>query len=350
MCRIVWLGLICLSMCLSVVAQTPPAENLAPLLQEFRVALANDRLSAAAELADRLENGVRAKYDAWLIRDARERTQEILGWLPVDMEALWINQEPFVIDPQQSMELLHFHPTQAYSMDRLMALNGGDIYRALANRTVRLAGGAARRIGEPSMGIPGPVAANVAYFYFFDSPVSLPPPTEQIEGHPAWRATATVDTGAPFGPGFKRETREDVNWLVLVKPNVLILANSRELTGQILARMAGAGKGRALPDSLPEWQHVSRDASFWALRHFIAAKAISQPDGITVAFHSAERQLELQYLGSASPTAAKWEISDGEFQIEHLEPGRWRLVSDIKARGPFPFHFAMSKLGFGVYR
>lgn len=156
--RIVWLGFICVA----VGAQSPPAENLAPLLREFRVALENDRLSAAAELADRLENSVRAKYDAWLIRDARERTQEIIGWLPVDIEALWINQEPFVIDPQHSMELLYGRPTQAYSMDRLMALNGGGIYRALANRTVRLAGGAARRIGEPSMGIPGPVAANVA--------------------------------------------------------------------------------------------------------------------------------------------------------------------------------------------
>ena len=246
MCRIVWLGLIC---CISVGAQTPPADNLAPLLRDFRIALENDRLSVAAELADRLENSVRAKYDAWLIRDARERTQEIIGWLPIDMESLWINQKPFVIDPQQSIELLHGHPTQAYSMDRLMALNGGDIYRALANRTVRLAGGAARRIGEPSMGIPGPVAANVAYFYFFDNPVSLPPPTEQIEGYPAWRATATVDAGAPFRPGLARETREDVNWLVLVKPDVLILANSREMTGQILARMAGIGKGRIQGDS-----------------------------------------------------------------------------------------------------
>ena len=346
MCRIVWLALICIS----VDAQTRPAENLAPLLREFRVALENDRLSAAAELADELENSVRAKYDAWLIRDARERTQEILSWLPVDMEALWINQEPFVIDSQQSMELLYGRPTQAYSMDRLMALNSGDIYRALANRTVRLVGGAARRIGEPSMGIPGPVAANVAYFYFFDNPVSLPPPTEQIEGHPAWRAAATVDAGATFRPGLKRETREDVNWLVLVKPDVLILANSREMTGQILARMAGIGKGRALPDDLPEWQHVSRNASFWALRHFIAAKPTLQPDGIAVTFHAAEGRLELQYLGSASPAEAKWYISDSEFQIEHPEPARWRLISDVKARGPSAFHFAMTKLGFGVYR
>ena len=347
MCRIVWLGLIC---CISASAQTPPAENLAPLLRDFRVALENNRLSAAAELADRLENSIRTRYDAWLIRDARERTQEIIGWLPIDIESLWINQKPFVIDPQQSMELLHGHPMQAYSMDRLMALNGGDIYRALANRTVRLAGGAARRIGEPSMGIPGPVAANVAYFYFFDNPVSLPPPTEQIEGHPAWRATATVDAGAPFRPGLERETRQDVNWLVLVKPDVLILANSREMTGQILARMAGIGKGRALPDDLLEWQHVSRNASFWALRHFTAAKPSPQPDGITVTFDATEGRLELQYLSSASPIDAKGYISDSEFQIEHPEPARWRLVSDVKARGPYPFHFAMAKLGFGVYR
>jgi len=338
--------------------------ELTPLIRELRAAVQDDSLASASEIANRLDEAVQRQYSGWLIHDSRERIRDVLQWLPRDVESFWVNQEPFKIEPEQSVQLLYGRPALVYSVDRLMSLNGGAFYKSLANRTVRLVMAATKNIGPEDRAVPGVIGAqDVAYFYFFDGPVHLPPADERIQGHSAWKGTAVIDSGAPFEPGVKREQREDENWIILPRPDLLIVANRHEMLNRILEQMSAGSKTRALPDDLPEWTQVNQSAPFWGLRHYSAqskpkpgeqgydAAELPRPDGsaqgITVQFDTANQKLEVRYLSTA-PVAEGQLV--GQFKIQHSEPQVWKLVSDIQDRGPWPVHFAMSMLGFGEYR
>jgi hypothetical protein len=280
------------------------------------------------------------------------------------MESLWVNQEPFIIKPEESVGVLWGRPIQVYSMDRLAALDHGNMYRALGNATVRLVVAAGRNLREGQLGIPGPMTTqDVAYFYFFADPVKLPSPDESVQGRPVWRLTAKIDSGASPQPGVRRTQREDENWIALARPDLLILVNRRELLGQVLKQADGKPTTRALAADLPEWAHVDQSAPFWGLRHYTAQSKpkrgepgfgladLPRPDGsaigVTVQFDPARQRLEIRYLSGGRPRQLNL---DRQFQVEHPETGVWRLLSDVQARGPWPVHFALSTLGFGEYR
>ncbi|MGA3028287.1 MAG: hypothetical protein ABSF98_26365 [Bryobacteraceae bacterium] len=357
---------------IGVAAQVFGQDDLTQAIGGLRTAVRNDSLASAADIADRLDDAVQLRYKASLIRDAGQRVQDVLSWLPDDTESLWVNQKPFTIKPEESLQLLYGRPIQVYSVDRLSVLNEGDFYRALANRTVRLvvAAGAniPRRIPDEGLMVPGRMAARDAtYFYFFTEPVDLPTPDESIEGRPVWHATAKTDAGGISQRGVKRPERQSENWITLARPDLLILTNRHELLDQILHRLAGGSKSRALPADLPEWAYVNRRAPFWGLRHYSTqsrpkpgdpgfdAAELPAPDGcatgVTVQFDPAGQRLEVRYLSSARPVQ---EGAFGDlkraFQVDHPESGVWRLSSDIQAKGEFPVHFALEMLGFGLYR
>jgi len=101
-------------------AQAPEPPGLVRMTHELRAAIQSDSLTSAAEIATKLDNAVQAHYRAWLVRDSRERVDEVLTWVAADTESLWVNLEPFVIDREQSLALLYGRPTQGYALDRLM--------------------------------------------------------------------------------------------------------------------------------------------------------------------------------------------------------------------------------------
>jgi hypothetical protein len=348
--RVFWLSFVSVSLA----AQTPSQQGLSPLTRELRTAIQNDSLAAASELADKLDGAVQQRYKHWLIRDAGQRVKEVLAWLPGDTESLWVNQEPFVITPAETAEMLYERPAQLYSVDRLMALDGGKFYRALGNHTVRLVVAAARQIraaGE-NISVPGRIAAqDLAYFYFFADTVDLPEPDESFEGRPVWHAT-----------------QPDENWITLAQSDLLILSNRRELLADVLRRITGGGSSRALPPDLPEWSQVTRSASFWGLRHYTALSKPKQGDsgfdqaelprpdgaatGVVMRFDSVSRRLEIRYLSDAQVVQHRGAAAAllRDFQVDQTQPGVWRLVSDTEERGSWPVHFALTMLGFGMYR
>ena len=184
-----------------------------------------------------------------------------------------------------------------------------------------------------------------------------------------WHAIAKIDAGEAPRPGEKPAQRDDENWLALARPDAMILTNGRAILAEVLARAAFGSKTRAMPADLPEWAHVDRSASFWGLRHYTdGAKAKPgdpragvadlphHPDskavGATVRFDAAKQQMELVYL-SPSPLLRRPGMADllgREFKVDQPEAGVWSLTSDVRARGPFPVHFAFVTLGFGMYR
>lgn len=354
---------------LAAAAQTPVEPDWATRTRDLRTAIQNGSLASAAEMARKLDDAVQRQYTAWLIRDGAQRVDEARAWLPPDTESLWVNQQPFTIDPQESTHLLYERPIRQYSLDRLIALDGGRFYRALGGRTVRIVVAAARNISREQRGIPGPVLAHdVFYVYFFATAVDLPDSDESIQGRPVWRATAKVYSRQLPEPGKQPERVDDENWLALARPDVLILTNRRELIEGVLQRAAQHATTLTLPNELPEWAHVNSKALFWGLRHYSAqskpspgeryfrAADLPRPDGaatgVTVEFDPDRQRLQMLYLSGSElrPRRGSADTLYTQFQIDRPETGLWRLNSDIQARGPWPVSFAFTMLGFGIYQ
>ena len=320
-------------------------------MQDLRVAIGRNDLNLAADLTKKLDDAVQTRYRAWLIRDASERVEEALSWLPVDTESLWINQDPFIIKADDSRELLQNRPTDLYSMDRLRALNDGKLFRALNDRVIRFVIGATRGMGihPQEQGVPEPIAErqDVIYFYYFSEPINLSGADESIQGQPVWRGIVKINRETPFRlPAPERSQEEDENWIAVARPDLLILTNNKNLLKEVLDRVVLGSKSRALPATLPEWRHVDRGASFWGLRHYtdrsrpergqrgFGSADLPQPDGsaigATVRFDAPKQRLEIRYL-SPAPLAQDRQTSH-EFTLDQPETGVWRLISDIRER------------------
>lgn len=348
-----------------LIAQSADQASLMRLTRELNTALQNDSLATAAEIASELDDAVQTQHQAWLVRDSDDRVDDVLSWLPDDIESFWVNRSPFVIDGQARE--FGERATTLYSVDRLKLQSEGRFYRLLDHRTVRLAIAATRGIRPPQSTIMTPpimTSRDVVYFYFFTSAVELPPPDESFQGLPIWQTTAKIIGDYTPKPGAQPSQHEDTNWLALAKPNLLIVSNQKDLLASVLDRIAHGSTTRALPANLLEWRQVDRSASFWGLRHYSAeskskacdAAVLPYPDcratGVTLQLDTAKQRLEVRYLSESGPKQSPGPADTvrRDFQVDQPQPGVWSLVSDIAARGQFPLHFGIQMLGFGMYR
>jgi hypothetical protein len=358
--------------------QTSARPDLNRLDREIEDAVRRDDLIKAADLASTLDDGVQRQFRAWLNRDANQRVNEVLNWLPKDIEALWVLRDPIIINPSDSSEPHYgIKVAHLYAVDRLMALNGGQIYRRLQGKTIRLVVAAIRKISSSNSGIAPAFMPDgeVAYFYLLEDAVDedvLGVPDESINKHSFWRGTAKIDAGESWGPQHReRAQREDESWLTFARPNLLVLSSRREMLIEILGHVGGAdlNPDRALPESLVEWGQVDRQAQFWGLRHYSepgllqdaynpknrttgGVQADALAIGVTVRFDFESGNLEIRYSspGATPPRFLTGRTVSRQFQTLQLLKGVWQLKSNTRDRGDFPFHFAAALLGFGGYR
>lgn len=160
-------------------AQPPPPPNLDVLIHEVRSAIEKADLTTASDIAAKLDAAVHQQFQTWLIRDAKQRVDEVLTWLPEDSETLMVYQEPFVISAKDTPADFDGHPARLYATDRLLALDGGKFYAALNGLTVRLVAVGMRDIrarfpGFDTTSTPAPLPqTEAAYFYFLDRPLDM---------------------------------------------------------------------------------------------------------------------------------------------------------------------------------
>lgn len=352
---------------LFLLAQSDPSK----LLRDFRIAVAENSPTTAADAADKLDQAIRARYQAWLVRDASQRVDEFLSWLPANTETFWVNQEPFLVNPDEPPEVLYAKPIQKFSTDRLAAAGDGKIYRAVAGRTIRMVASGAKEYRENRkiLTTPGPqTLREVVYFYLLTEPFDAPPADETIEKRPVWKAPAKITDWTQQLPGQEPPKIDDDNWIALARPDLLILSNRRDVLSTVLARIGQGAESRALPADLGEWQHVNRGASFWGLRHYSAPakpkpgergyeaadlpRADGSATGASVQFDPSSLRLEIEYLSTAPLAKSRGPVDSlrTEFQIDQPSAGVWHLISDVKARGSYPVLFAMQLIGYGEYR
>ena len=328
-------------------AQTAPPD-LNTLLRDVRGAIGNSDLVTAADLATSIDDGVQARLQTWMLRDVRQRVAELLTWLPAGTETLLVDQLPFVLGNTAG------RPDAAYLTGRLSMVGG------LRGRTVRIAAASEMQIRDRAgvaLTIPAamPDAGTVSFYFLAEAldADSLSGREQNILGRPVWRVAA------------RPRSRDDETWMALARPDLLVAVNSRELLADVMDQIVKGSTARALPASLAEWTEVDRSAPVWALRHYPDASdrhdatnpkttgsRLFQTDpgaaGIAVNFDPGRQTLDIHYLSRADRLGIYIEqMLNREFQVDRSRPGVWRLQSNLRERGDFPFHLAMAMLGFG---
>jgi hypothetical protein len=184
---------------------------------------------------------------------------------------------------------------------------------------------------------------------------------------------------------FKEQLEEDT-WTTFVtfpQPGVVLVATNEHFLKQVLSRMrdANAPAGRALPDTLPEWKYVQRDAKFWGLRHYERHQAENDPTspfggrkpanipdeaaiGLTYECNPAvAERATLTYLSGSKvdlkkieesrfPAASEPEATAGlHIQYEQLRPGVMRTTYELDHTKPVDWFFLvlMANMGHAVY-
>ena len=355
----------------------PPPAQPTEILRELDDALKAGDLVKGADLATRLDEEVQRRAKAALVADAAQRVDETLAWLPPDTESVFVLQYPVVVDSRELKASFAALPAELYALDRLAALDEGRFLQQLDGRTIRLTIAALKNARTRGEGAQVPALmpdGDAAYFYYFSSPIGadvLGPSDQKAGAHPVWARTVQIDTGARRAPGMSRgPKREDYTWLALPRPDLLVAASTRDALLSLLDGIGGSGRSgqqRALPATLPEWRLVDRNAQLWGLRHFsrlgdrrdltnpqcIADGASPDPlmRGLAVRFDIDTGTVETRFVhAGAQPPSALAREQGIDYQAEKDADGTWRLRSSIRERGPFPFHLALSLLGFGGYR
>lgn len=184
---------------------------------------------------------------------------------------------------------------------------------------------------------------------------------------------------------FREQLEQDV-WTTLVtfpQPGVVLVATDELFLKQVLSRMdnQGSGTARALPDTLPEWRYVQRDAKFWGLRHYDHQQSDNDPTSpfggqkpANVADNTAigltyecdptiAQKATLTYLTGTGVDLRKIEekrfpttmdpkaITGLHIQYEKLSPGVMRTTYELSQAKPIDLFFFVltANMGHAIY-
>jgi hypothetical protein len=310
-----------------------------------------------------------------------------LSWLPADTETLIVANGPFSIPP----------PETEIDEDRTRLLSKEEInekFEALPTALVGLPEGLLEKLNSRK------VAFAMEGSRHFRAPSELGEmPYEGCD------VVVFVSDVANLGDAFMKDSKnfatkfeevegqrvavfqeklEEDDWTALVafpKPNVLLVATSREYLRDVLARIGGVTGSRALPDGLQEWKYVNTRARCWALRHYDKSQADLDPSspfgeekpanfpddkaiGIVFNFDAAPgRGTTVTYLSGAkdilgivqegffAPQSDPDSIKDLRIHYREIAPGVVQGSFDLVHSEPvWYFTFVlMAVLGHGVY-
>jgi hypothetical protein len=180
------------------------------------------------------------------------------------------------------------------------------------------------------------------------------------------------------------ERMENDTWTILVtfpQDGVVLAATNKRFLQEMLARMRGMPRERALPDTLTEWKYVDQQARFWGLRHydklqakedstspFGGRKAANIPDdeaiGLTY-WSDPNKELKATITYLSGPTVALRKIEESRFPssseaeataglsilYRELAPGVIQTTYDLKYSEPLNWFFfvLMGNMGHAVY-
>jgi hypothetical protein len=263
-----------------------------------------------------------------------------LSWLPADTETLIVGNGPFLIPPPQT----EIDETRTRLLSRqeineqfealptaLVGLPEG-LVKKLNGRKVAFAMEGSRHFRSPSeLGEMPYEGCDIVVFVgdvaslgdsFMKDSKDAATKFEEVEGQRV----------AVF-----REKLEGDVWMTLVafpKPNILVVATSRDYLHDVLARIVGATGPRALRDELPEWKYINIHNHCWGLRHYDKSQANLDPSSPVGGEKSAnfpdDQAIGIVFNFDAAPGrgAAITYLSGAKDALEIVQKGLFPAQSD----------------------
>ncbi|MCD4726499.1 MAG: hypothetical protein K8R46_02480 [Pirellulales bacterium] len=203
------------------------------------------------------------------------RVKQMLDWLPVDTETLFVVNGPFQI-PRKASEIPAFQELlQSMSVGLVAELQDGLFRKQLQGHEVLIAIEGSRRFKSPK-GLGLMPFEGCQMLLFDDSSDGALKSALKLCLEKADETIRLSDVDVAI---FNEKWEAD-KWLLFVtrpRRGVLLCATDRGFLEQVLARMKQEHQDRALPEQLPEWRHVSTTAKAWAIRHYRKETADQDP-------------------------------------------------------------------------
>ncbi len=251
-------------------AQSAAKADLLRLTDELNSAIQSDDWTKAVKLSRALKTATEDARNRAMQTTGNEQVDLFLAWFPADTETVVVAQQPFEIATNPGKPPTAIDLAQSFVLSLLRAAEKGKFSSDLAGRTLRLAALGARRFGqEPETHHPsdqrvtlGMIPYQGCAIYSFSaaipSPVLNRPPEDSIMGYRVW-----ISKGSQSD-----EPNRDNYFVSMLKPDVMLVCNSRTFFQETVERLGLLPKQRALPVDLPEWKLVDRSVPLWGITHY----------------------------------------------------------------------------------
>lgn len=274
---------------------------------------------------------------------------DILNWLPTNSETLVVANGPFVLRaPNVEDDEMSF-----LDVTRLLLCRVPEpICRKLDGQRVRIALEASRRYAWPRAGL-GAMEYEGCLIIEFDE--SARAAVNQAVGDfiQATEKKKKINGTVIASIDLNEDSKGWTYYVALPRMNLLVCASHQDLLSQVLERMNGGYANRAFPESIPEWEHVDRNAPLWAIRHYRSdyaefdpssplrpKSAANEPDSKAIGFvfwyqATPESRATCRYLsGSADGMQLLkngWDSPSNGFKPTYHEvaPGVFELTTSI---------------------
>lgn len=148
---------------------------------------------------------------------------------------------------------------------------------------------------------------------------------------------------------FEEPSEQDIltTFVTFPQPGVVLVATDGQFLRQVLSRMRDEKEqgGRALPDTLPEWKYVNKQAQFWGLRHYDRKQANEDPTSPLRrpgAANPDDEAIGLTYAcdPSAALKATLTYLSGPNADLKEIEEKRFPTTSEPEATADLHIHYA----------
>jgi hypothetical protein len=197
---------------------------------------------------------------------------EALRWLPVDVETVIVSQGSFEIPFEQEGPGPTF---QGLPFGLLGTIREGKLVAQLKQKKVNFAVEGSRRFRSPKgLGLMPFEGCQIVQFERGTS--------DSVKAAFRWcmeNADAKKLLAGQKVAIFRERLDKD-DWTLLVahpQSRILLFATDLAFLEELLKRMDGEPRGRALPEDLSEWDHVNVNAPVWAVRHYRQEAAADDP-------------------------------------------------------------------------
>jgi hypothetical protein len=343
-------------------AQSAAKADLLRLTDELSSAIQSGDWTKAVKLSRALKAAVEDARNRSMETTGKQQADSFLAWFPADTETMVVAQQPFEIATDQRKPPTAIDMAQSFVLGLLQAAEKGKLSTDLAGRTLRLAVLGARRFGqEPEnhhatepRGALGMIPYQGCAIYSFSAPISPPilnrPPEDRIMGHRVWLSKGSQND----------EPDRDNYFVSMLKPDVMLVCNSRTMFQETVARLGLPPQQRALPADLPEWKLVDRSVPLWGITHYrnpelVARLAPGREDlaavGLVVEFGLDNDMALARMIAKADPWKALVNSPDfrGAATSSESAGGIWELkIAGKPDAAGFAVFVLMAELGFVI--